>query len=428
MTTIVSKPYHSKRAHKKSRAGCKTCKRRRVKCNESHPTCSNCILRNDPCIYSNSEVSEFEPKSWSSTAPPASSDVTKSTHSSILPKQPLFLPSPDRGVDDMKLLWFYTTNAETTRTVYEDGRSTRINHILKSQIPRLAFETPFLMDCLLATSALQLQLLDQDIDTSRAVRYRARACQGYRQAIEEARPETFPALIACSLLLTNLSSHMFREEETKQLYIVDWMIFWRGICLVIKMVSPQGLWESGMAELFFRPSIDPNQAALHIPSNLLNMVSTIELGDPEYQNLTTYHTTLLYLGSLYHNLLNGFSPTMSLRVVTWFTFLPEDFIELCRQRKPRALVILGHYLMFLKTIDVWWAKGISDREIRGIINYLGVAWLPDLAKPRLTLALENQLQVSRIILDDPDWESRVGLKDGVTSQRRLAEALFSGRQ
>ncbi|KAH7145423.1 hypothetical protein B0J13DRAFT_474079 [Dactylonectria estremocensis] len=427
MTAVITKPYHTKRAHSKSRAGCKTCKRRRVKCDESRPTCHNCILRNEPCIYPSSEDSGL--KHWPSTTTTVSSDLTKSAHSSTLLRQPLFMPSPDRGVDDMKLLWFYTTNAETTRTVYEDGRSNRINHILKSQIPRLAFETPFLMDCLLATSALQLQLLNQEINASRAVRYRARACQGYREAIEEARPETFPALIACSLLLTNLSSHMFREEDTKELYIIDWMILWRGICLVIEMVSPRGLWESGMAELIFRPSIDLNQAALNIPSNLLSMILAIEVRDPEFPNITAYHTTLGYLGSLYHNLSNGFSPTMSLRVITWFTYLPNEFVELCRQRKPRALVILGHYMMFLKTIDdVWWAKGISDREIRGIIHYLGDAWLPYLVKPRLTMALSNRLQVSRMILDDPDWESRIGLTDGVTSQRQRAEALFSGLQ
>ncbi|KAI9368165.1 hypothetical protein BJX61DRAFT_239866 [Aspergillus egyptiacus] len=36
----------SRRAHHKSHHGCRDCKRRRVKCDELQPTCSNCLRRN----------------------------------------------------------------------------------------------------------------------------------------------------------------------------------------------------------------------------------------------------------------------------------------------------------------------------------------------------------------------------------------------
>ena len=50
----AEKPYYSKRAHKKSRAGCKNCKGRRVKCDEARPKCRNCVVRRLDCIYANS--------------------------------------------------------------------------------------------------------------------------------------------------------------------------------------------------------------------------------------------------------------------------------------------------------------------------------------------------------------------------------------
>ncbi|KAM0424351.1 hypothetical protein ACHAPT_010497 [Fusarium lateritium] len=254
----------------------------------------------------------------------------------------------------MKLLWFYTSKACSTSFIIEPAREERIDNILRVDIPRVAFQSPFLMDCLLATSALQLELLGQDVDVFRAVRYRTCAFQGYRKAITEAKPETFPAIIACSILLTNLSSHMFREEGTEELYIINWMTVWRGISHVIDLVSPRRIWESGMAELFLRPCVDPNQSAFYIPSNLLSIVSSIGPQDPDYPHIGTYYAALRYLGSLYFNLSQNSEPVMNLRILTWFTYLPEPYVELCRARRPRALIILAYYLVFMKMMDSIW--------------------------------------------------------------------------
>jgi hypothetical protein len=322
----------------------------------------------------------------------------------------------------MKLLWFYTANASSVYAV-QSARAQRIDHILKVEIPRHAFECPVLMDCLLATSALQLEFLllkrDHRQDKAAAIkataiRYRARAFEGYRKAINEANTErTLPALIACSLLLAVVSSQMFREGDTKELYIVDWMVVWRGISLMIGMASPQRLQESGIVELFLRPAIDLNEAAFHVPSALLSMVSSIQPGDLDYpDDAATYYITLKYLGSLYSALITeGPGPIMTLRIVTWFTFIPESFLELARQRRPRALLILAHYLVFMKTIypsTLWWIEGIADREITGIIHLLDHddAWSPQLAMLRLALSVDNHLDVASLLLNDPDWQLR----------------------
>ncbi|KAK1986034.1 hypothetical protein LZ30DRAFT_328271 [Colletotrichum cereale] len=412
------KPYHSKRPHKKSRTGCKNCKTRKVKCDESRPVCRNCMLRKADCVFPglSHSHSEHRPRSPSNSSadavPPARSRQgsyagSDDDYNALVMREPLFIPAGDRDATDMKLLWFYTTNTFTSFAT-QAGRVKRIDDILKIKIPGHAFESPFLMDCLLGTSALQLQHLKQDIEPSRVLRYRARAFEGYRKAIEEGKPETFPALIATSLLLTALSSQMFREEGTKDLYIIDWMVVWRGIGLMIDMATPQAFWESGIAELFMRPPIDLDEAAKHIPNDLLFMISSIQPGDPDYEDVPTYYDTLKYLGSLYAELANGFSPIMTLRVVTWFTFIPKGFVELGREKRPRALVILAHYLMFMKAArSLWWIEGIGDREIAGIVRYLGESWSEELAAPRLCLLLDDQTDIARLILADPDWESPI---------------------
>ncbi|KAK2047351.1 hypothetical protein LZ31DRAFT_460806 [Colletotrichum somersetense] len=410
------KPYHSKRPHKKSRTGCKNCKTRKVKCDETRPVCRNCMLRKADCVFPAPSHSRSEPRPGSPSSSSASAISparsrqgsyagSDDDYSALVMREPLFIPAGDRDATDMKLLWFYTTNTFASFAT-QAGRVKRIDDILQVKIPGHAFESPFLMDCLLGISALQLQHLKQDIAPSRVLRYRARAFQGYREAIEDGKPETFPALLATSLLLTALSSQMFREEGTKDLYIIDWMIVWRGIGLMIDMATPQTLWDSGLAELFIRPPIDLDEAAKHIPNDLLFMISSIQPGDPDYEDVPTYYDTLKYLGSLYSELVNGFSPIMNLRVVTWFTFIPKGFVELGREKRPRALVILAHYLMFMKVAKgLWWIDGIGDREIAGIVRYLGENWSEELAAPRLSLLLDDQTDVARLILADPDWES-----------------------
>ncbi|EQB59354.1 hypothetical protein GCG54_00003490 [Colletotrichum gloeosporioides] len=424
------KPYHSKRPHKKSRTGCRNCKTRKVKCDEARPTCRNCVLRKAECVYPGPAHShgDHAPGSPSSTSGSSSSRAHTPGQSgdedfnAMVVKEPMYIASNQHDAIDMKLLWFYTTNTFSSFAT-QAGRVKRIDDILKIKIPAHAFESPFLMDCLLGTSALQLQHLGQDIAPSRALRYRARAFEGYRKAVEEFKPETFPALIATSLLLTALSSQMFREEGTKDLYIIDWMIVWRGIGLMIDMATPQTVWESGMAELFFRPPIDLDKAALHIPNNLLFMISSIKPGDPDYEDVPVYYDTLKYLGSLYSELVHGFGPIMTLRVVTWFTFIPKGFVELGRQKRPRALVILAHYLMFMKSVqNLWWIDGIADREIAGIAKYLGENWADELAAPRLALLLNDRTDVARLLLNDPEWESPGDFYSEPTRDPR-AEAL-----
>lgn len=48
---IGKKSTGKRKFHKKSRNGCATCKRRRVKCDEGHPICGNCERMSIECIY-----------------------------------------------------------------------------------------------------------------------------------------------------------------------------------------------------------------------------------------------------------------------------------------------------------------------------------------------------------------------------------------
>lgn len=51
MPSTAPKQTRQRRAHTKSRLGCDVCKRRRIKCDESFPQCSRCIINRSECSY-----------------------------------------------------------------------------------------------------------------------------------------------------------------------------------------------------------------------------------------------------------------------------------------------------------------------------------------------------------------------------------------
>lgn len=415
----ASRPYHSKRPHKKSRAGCKNCKARKVKCNEGRPSCRACTLRKEKCVYPESAPVSYSPASstaggnsparsqgdgGSSGAPSPQHHSAGAGYSSgaMVISEPMFYPAGVVDPIDMKMLWFYT--AETYRSFNVQRGPGVLDHVLRVKIPELAFQSPFLMQTLMGLSALQLKTLHQDVPAQKAASYRAKAFQGYREAIEAAKPEDYPALLAGSLFICALSSEMFREADTKPLYIIDWMTVWRGIGLIVNIVSPTVLIDSGLAVLFYRPPIDLNKATRHIPNNLLFMVTSIRPGDDDFEHQQIYYDALRYLGSLYEELEKGFSPLMDLRIVTFFTFIPREFIPLAKEHRPRALVILAHYCSFTKLPrGPWWMASVGDKQIRQINELIGDSWEHLMRIPRRVMYQEDLTEIAQTILQNNHW-------------------------
>ncbi|KIW63358.1 hypothetical protein PV04_10209 [Phialophora macrospora] len=58
-TLQLPRAFKPRRPHKKSRNGCKYCRRRRIKCDETKPACLRCVNRNQPCEYF-TQVQEYE--------------------------------------------------------------------------------------------------------------------------------------------------------------------------------------------------------------------------------------------------------------------------------------------------------------------------------------------------------------------------------
>lgn len=261
------------------------------------------------------------------------------------------------------------------------------------------------MNGLLAFTAMHKKFLGQDAPDARIALYRANAFEGYRKAIEEADPATFPALLYGSLLLCGVSSSMFRYDEAQPLYVLDWLLVWRGIGLIIQLVTREALHKTGIEGLFFRPKVDSSTSAMSVPSNLLFMVTSIRSDDDDFASVDTLYSALKLLGSLYGELERGPGPTLNLRIITYPTFLPQEFIDMARKRRPRAVVIVAYYLAFTKLVSgIWWVVDIAEKEIFNIADLLGPKYDDLLRVPKAVVPLSDPKDISRLLINNHTWE------------------------
>lgn len=370
----------------------------------------------------------------SSTSPPRSQSQLQLQ----LLQEPIFIPTT-LDLDDVKLLWAYSCTTYLSFVTQIEGVE-KLEYALRNKVLEHAITSPFLMDCVLALTSMHMDHLsvkELSIPRTKSVLYRARAFEGYRKAVEAGEPSTYPALICCSLLLCALSSQMFLTEDRtiSRLYILNWIIVWRGIGMVLNLTTTKMLGESGLINLFTRPPINMDLSALHIPSNLLFMVSSIKPTDPDFPHMEVYYKTLKFLGSLYKELKeNGFNPILDLRIITFYTFVPSEFVDLAREKRPRALVIIAHHLAFLKLAkSIWWTAGICDGQIRDICEFLGDEWNNTSTSSLLTVPwtatkLTEIEDIAKLLLDNHAWEPPGQKKtgDGVVSKMDDPRKFWSG--
>ncbi|KJZ74982.1 hypothetical protein HIM_05468 [Hirsutella minnesotensis 3608] len=409
------RPYHCKRPHKKARTGCLDCKRRKVKCDEARPACRFCTLRQVKCEYPQVNARSQAPRNSPPRYSRSGIASCKAGQSNSQNRSPVVSPGIVYELqarpaifdqEDMRLLWFYTAvTCDCVATPYDKERSIEV--AVRTTITRYALETPFLMHSIFALSSMHMQSLQQVVDHQRALYYRVKSFEGYRKAVKEAKPETYPALLANAIILLIVTTQHFREPNSEPLYIIQWLQVWRGAGLIAGLTGLSSIFLAGLEPIFYRPSIDFGTAAAAVPSHLASMIIGIRPDNPDFPHIKCYYDTLQYLGSLYSGLRKGQSTVMTLRILTWFSFVPCQFVELTRLRCPRALVIIAHYTAFLKILDsLWFMTGVGDRSLRDLCNYLGHQWDSVLRMPLQVLEVTDPNQIAAIVLEDLD----VGLR------------------
>ncbi|KAF2860240.1 hypothetical protein K470DRAFT_217553 [Piedraia hortae CBS 480.64] len=198
----------TRRSHTKSRKGCRTCKRRHIRCDETFPQCRNCTKHRVQCDYSQSIISDGEgtqsPDPPVTLTPGAESHVDQWQQTGKFPYPDLQMhPSPPAHQYSCTELHLIHHLSVITHQLHRNGTShlalwtQRMPHLLS-----IASVHPIVMNALLAFSASHLAWVHNSEETRRlSLNYGSIALNRLHEAIcsfSQADPEV---VLATSMLL-----------------------------------------------------------------------------------------------------------------------------------------------------------------------------------------------------------------------------------
>ncbi|KAJ5776665.1 uncharacterized protein N7511_001676 [Penicillium nucicola] len=381
-----------RRSHRKSRAGCMQCKRRKVKCDETQPHCRNCHRHGVVCSFagpmtalstSPADLAE-SPRSIISGPESAGSGAASSTAQipSTEPSRPMINTFPSAlAVFDLELLHHYTTS-----TCYTLSRSPVLQTIWRDQAPQIGFEVPPVLNAILALSALHLS----HVDESRRDSCIALAQMHHNNAVKEMVPQVSAMAQEngeALFMFTSLTC-MFSCAKPSQAgdFLVlfergtlsEWARLFRGTTAVIDS-GGESLRNGRLAPIFLNGSYLAN--AHRAPEAL-------ELGRPhiwELQEMMRKDCSLnppvrdIYQGALdelARTLGIALKPGVARRLETadvfrWLLAVSDDYLDLLRQEKPIALIIFAYWCTCIRQIEwMWWMEGLSQRLMSQLLNVM----------------------------------------------------------
>ncbi|KAJ5584881.1 uncharacterized protein N7459_004681 [Penicillium hispanicum] len=364
----------TRRSHQKSRHGCSTCKRRRVKCDEQRPICKNCSLRQEQCAYSDPVPFVFTGKSErrsrrdpnSATSPAEARSSSRSTVSS---------PSLSLDQLELQLQWIKHTHklfarSEETRKVWE---------IL---VLEEALRNPFLMHGVLAISALHVSHLCRDgrqadwIDVAIAHKSTALSLFSDRlHCIDESNAKammSFASIAVVFSFASVLNSHSPSDGPSLGA-LTEVFILSRGVQAVVNEAA-EFLQQSNFAPLF-----DISSPVGAVPDDVLVEFDRLQELNNQFTLTSAGHKQESYCRAITClRELAAFTyaePTSLTCVAGWAIRASTDFLDDLRECKPLALVLLAHYCVFLCMAKDNWCVGSWGRTVFDeIVQLLDPSW------------------------------------------------------
>ncbi|PYH86320.1 hypothetical protein BO82DRAFT_371202 [Aspergillus uvarum CBS 121591] len=279
-------------------------------------------------------------------------------------------------------------------------------------VPEMAFEYPPLLHTILAVAATHRAALLPDTAEVDADRLRAAHHLHIDRALKHHRAETarvnrpgtvvsealcMNTILICLYALT-LRGGANGTTSTSTTYEPPllWLHMSRGIRLMIGrayhglvgakariapllMAKPLVHGGAATAAITSRVTIATTAtptSTSNMRNNAIGYCNPDEEGEtPEIHAL--YDECVKYLEGMYVAVVDHGEAGFDLRkrFSSFGPMTPAPFVGLVADRRPRALVILAYLFALAKGAEeVWWLKGIPEREVRGIYGALPVRW------------------------------------------------------
>ncbi|KAK0227467.1 hypothetical protein EDD85DRAFT_912803 [Armillaria nabsnona] len=378
------------RAHHKTRSGCKTCKQRKVKCDEELPICKNCTRRGVECIW----IDAPQPDSESSTAEDPPSTISR--------------PTNIAGTFDLltlELMHHYATS--TSHSLSSDPAAASVWRIV---VPKIAFNpnNQCLLHAILAMSALHAHHADPT-----AGQYAVAANTYHWQAKIGLHKIEMDDMVDLDTLFVTTSLIALYEFATTSIYSSEWHTTARSMPPRVLKSWPQ-LWEGVLSPMLTTMAPTSSSIPLEGPfsSSLSALLSTAD-SQPDVQELqavSVYGTYKDAIRILEISWRASFQKGCCIYAsCMWWSLAPNMFFRLLAEGKPRALIILAHYCVMMKRVaedGPWWVRKQWGDEAAKILSTLDARWTPWLGWLWSQLDQPGQQAFDSTGMDFMDWLSQ----------------------
>ncbi|KAH8819927.1 hypothetical protein F5884DRAFT_762171 [Xylogone sp. PMI_703] len=397
LPTAASQPVvKPRRPHHKSRTGCIQCKQRKIKCDETKPTCNKCDHYGTACSYLQTHplhrgLTHVDNTAAQQNPTPAPNPIGSNLSGG--PGQLYANQSPNFSLLDLEILHFWTSTSAFEFLDFPSGaRVFQVNFVQE------AINYPFLMYEILSLSALHLAYLRPD----RASIYRNIATSHHATALSlgqaELRGISSENCHACFAFSTMIyihawasqgaegASNLFFRSESLDDVGIQIVKLHRGALAVIDgnifqlvINGPLGplleAWRDFDKMKGSQPPLPPDeQRHLEALAEAWNARSARQLPLPlphiEILEKTLFTLKMVFSLSAYNREISSLSSAIS-----WLTMIPDEFIALVEQKIPEALLLVATYCVLLKRVEyMWWVKGKSRYLLERVLAELGQGW------------------------------------------------------
>ncbi|KAK1991509.1 hypothetical protein LX36DRAFT_619121 [Colletotrichum falcatum] len=344
----------SKKPHRKSKLGCQTCKKRKIKCDELKPACQNCVRHLVYC--------DFLQTGPAPAAAPNTADGGAA--------QPARLPVPvdhDINFTDLELMHNFTTSV--CATLSTDGL---VRQMWKVSVVRMALECEYVMRALLSISALHLahqQPERKEALVTKALLYHrsaSREAMRLMSGLDERDAENLFLFSLLTIFFALASGRYLKESVVVwESAFPDWTFLLSGACSLIKLLNSRG-YAGPLTPLLtyaterFHAARDGPRArpgALRL-EGLRRRVNGSGIDGDVLRICNLAIDELRYPVSL--ALHDGGRGMDIVDVFVWKYFVSDEFLPLLKTpgASQEAVVIYAHFCIVLKRLESqWWLQG-----------------------------------------------------------------------
>ncbi|KAI9041821.1 Zn(II)2Cys6 transcription factor [Aspergillus affinis] len=355
-----------RRSHRKSRTGCRICKERRVKCDETMPQCRRCQIYGITCDFAPPQTSPQRNGALALDAMTANvNNVLDSDRRSPA------VATSNRSLGLATLIHF-TEMVGARQTAYAP-----IKQVLRDRTIPLALTEPCLLNAMLAVASThQANLTPGDSHRSLvATRFRQASVHIYRLKLQEPITRHTMDVLLTTCLLVAMFSFSAPSVSPRHSWIfsddpgaLNWLLIQGGLASLIDCIMPwinESIWcDAFLISSAYELYDDHRTGREGLDEELADLC---EISDTTTEETNPYHWPLRMLSPLLRLPLTKIDAN---RISSFMGRLPPEYLRLVQARDARALLLLGYWLAVMCSVHDWWIDARVRSECQAICMYL----------------------------------------------------------